>query len=92
MVGCAKHGHDELVKYAYLVPIYWLAMSAAAWVAFYELIVSPHHWAKTKHGLHLSNKRSVIHAEIKVGSALVHNRMKPISADEIVFDIPKFIN
>lgn len=54
MVGCAKHGHDELVKYVMLVPLYWLAMSVAAWVAFYKFIVAPHHWSKTKHGLHLT--------------------------------------
>ena len=53
MIGCKKHGHDELVKYAFLVPLYWLAMSIAAWVAFYKFITEPHHWSKTKHGLHL---------------------------------------
>lgn len=53
MLGCAKHGHYELVKYAFLVPFYWLAMSVAAWTAVYEFIKKPHYWSKTKHGLHL---------------------------------------
>lgn len=53
MIGCVKHGHYKLVKYAFIVPLYWLAMSAAAWVAFYKFIVAPHHWSKTKHGLHI---------------------------------------
>lgn len=53
IIGCIKHGHYDLVKYAIFVPFYWLAMSVAAWVAFYRLIVSPHYWSKTKHGLHL---------------------------------------
>jgi cellulose synthase/poly-beta-1,6-N-acetylglucosamine synthase-like glycosyltransferase len=53
MIGCAKRGHYSLVKYALLVPFYWLAMSLAAWVAFYRLIMNPHYWSKTKHGLHL---------------------------------------
>ncbi len=53
MIGCAKHGHDELVKYAIFVPLYWLAMSVAAWVAFYKFLVAPHHWSKTPHGLHI---------------------------------------
>jgi cellulose synthase/poly-beta-1,6-N-acetylglucosamine synthase-like glycosyltransferase len=53
MIGCAKHGHYGLIKYAILVPIYWLLMSAAAWMAVYKLITAPHHWSKTKHGLHL---------------------------------------
>lgn len=55
MVGCVKHGHDELVKYVFLVPLYWLAMSMAAWVALFNFIIKPHHWSKTKHGLHLHN-------------------------------------
>lgn len=57
MIGCAKHGHHELIKYVFLIPFYWLAMSVAAWIAFYKLIVAPHHWSKTKHGLHLAKKR-----------------------------------
>jgi cellulose synthase/poly-beta-1,6-N-acetylglucosamine synthase-like glycosyltransferase len=56
MIGCAKHGHHELTKYVFLVPFYWLFMSVASWVAFYELIVNPHHWSKTKHGLHLKDE------------------------------------
>jgi hypothetical protein len=54
MIGCAKHGHHELIKYVFLIPFYWLAMSVAAWIALYKLVVAPHHWSKTKHGLHLA--------------------------------------
>lgn len=53
MIGSAKHGHDSLLKYASFVPFYWLAMSACAWMAVYNLIIAPHYWSKTKHGLHL---------------------------------------
>ena len=53
MIGCVRHGHYSLVKYVFLVPLYWLAMSLAGWVAVYTFITSPHHWFKTKHGLHL---------------------------------------
>ncbi|MDQ3239017.1 MAG: glycosyltransferase [bacterium] len=56
MLGCAKHGHYNIIKYAFLIPVYWLMMSVAAWVALYQLIVAPHSWAKTKHGLHLKQK------------------------------------
>jgi len=56
MIGCAKHGHHELTKYGILVPFYWLAMSIAAFGALYKLITAPHHWSKTKHGLHLGKK------------------------------------
>ena len=75
MIGCAKHGHDELVKYVFLVPFYWLAMSAAAWMAFYNLIVAPHHWSKTKHGLHLTNKNATKHASTAIGNNLIDQKI-----------------
>jgi cellulose synthase/poly-beta-1,6-N-acetylglucosamine synthase-like glycosyltransferase len=53
MIGCVRHGHFSLVKYVFFVPIYWLAMSTAAWVAIYKFLTKPHHWFKTQHGLHL---------------------------------------
>lgn len=55
MIGCAKREHFDIIKYVFLVPLYWLAMSIAAWTALYLLIKQPHHWSKTKHGLHLKN-------------------------------------
>lgn len=53
MMGSAKRGYYELVKYGFAVPFYWLSMSMAAWVAVYKLIRQPFYWSKTKHGLHL---------------------------------------
>jgi len=53
MIGCAKRDQYDLVKYAFLVPFYWLAMSAAAWIGLSSFIINPHYWAKTKHGLYL---------------------------------------
>ncbi len=71
MIGCMKHGHYELVKYIIFVPIYWLMMSFAAWRAVYKFIVAPHYWAKTKHGLHLDNKRTLNQASGILGYDLV---------------------
>lgn len=67
MIGCAKHGHDDLVKYVFLIPFYWLGMSIAAWLAVHDLIVAPHYWAKTQHGLHINNKKAVDSASIATG-------------------------
>jgi len=53
MIGCAKHGHYQLIQYVFLVPFYWLTMSIASWIALTHFIVAPHYWHKTKHGLHL---------------------------------------
>lgn len=69
MVGCAKRGYDDLIKFAYVVPFYWLLMSAAAYVAVYKLIREPHFWSKTKHGLHLTNKKAVEQTHSMIGRA-----------------------
>jgi glycosyltransferase XagB len=33
------------------LPVYWLMMSAAAWLALWDFIVRPFHWHKTQHGI-----------------------------------------
>lgn len=58
MIGCAKRGHDDIIKYAFLVPFYWLFMSIAAWKALYDMVKRPHFWPKTIHGFHLSHMSS----------------------------------
>ena len=39
------------------MPVYWLLMSAAAWLALWQFIVAPFHWNKTEHGLSSFQKR-----------------------------------
>ncbi len=53
MLGCVKRNYDDLLLYTLFIPLYWLGMSLAATVAVWRYIVAPHHWSKTKHGLHL---------------------------------------
>lgn len=53
MIGCVKRDEGDLVKYVFLVPIYWLMMSVASWKALWQLIFKPHYWEKTVHGFHL---------------------------------------
>lgn len=70
MIGCARRGQMELVKYAYLVPFYWLGMSLSAWNAVYQILVRPYHWAKTVHGLHLvvkvDKREEIFQARIRI--------------------------
>jgi hypothetical protein len=33
------------------MPIYWLMMSAGAYIALWQLATRPHFWEKTDHGL-----------------------------------------
>jgi hypothetical protein len=53
MIGCAKREHWSLVKFIFLVPFYWLAVSFAAVIAVFQLIFKPYYWEKTHHGLDL---------------------------------------
>ncbi len=52
---CAVKGRQPfsygLIKYALLTPLYWAAMSVAAYKALFQLIKNPHYWEKTDHGL-----------------------------------------
>ncbi|RJR15151.1 glycosyltransferase [Candidatus Microgenomates bacterium] len=57
MIGIAKRNEWSLAIFTLLTPIYWLFMSVAAVRALYELLVRPHHWHKTKHGLHIVGDR-----------------------------------
>lgn len=40
-----------LVFCAVQLPAYYLLMSLAAWKALWQLVLRPHHWEKTEHGL-----------------------------------------
>ncbi len=51
MIGAAKRSHWSIIKYVFLVPFYWIAVSLAAYKAIYQLVVKPHYWEKTHHGL-----------------------------------------
>jgi len=47
----AKQGRQVSWRLLLTVPVYWFLISFAGWNAVRELIVSPHHWEKTRHGL-----------------------------------------
>lgn len=51
MIGCAKRSQWSIIKNLFLLPLYWLLTSVAAFVALYQFIYKPHYWEKTVHGL-----------------------------------------
>jgi|SRR5579885_245637 len=53
ILGCVKKGQWSLIKYVYLIPVYWVLISIAGFIALYQLIFKPFYWEKTTHGLHL---------------------------------------
>ncbi|TSC88166.1 MAG: family 2 glycosyl transferase [Microgenomates group bacterium Gr01-1014_16] len=58
MIGCAKRGHWDLIKYVFFIPLYWLFISIAGFKALAQLILRPHYWEKTHHGFHLDRAES----------------------------------
>ncbi|HVZ12955.1 MAG TPA: glycosyltransferase, partial [Bauldia sp.] len=48
-----RRGRIAPVRSYLLLPLYWLLMSLAAYRAAFELLLRPHHWAKTPHARHI---------------------------------------
>jgi cellulose synthase/poly-beta-1,6-N-acetylglucosamine synthase-like glycosyltransferase len=48
--GCFGRRNYEDVKYAFLIPLYWVLMSVGAWKALIQLCYKPSYWEKTEHG------------------------------------------
>jgi len=61
MMGVFKRRRYRLVLWALANPLYWLLHSLAAYKALWQLIVKPHYWEKTEHGLsdHLAARPGV---------------------------------
>jgi cellulose synthase/poly-beta-1,6-N-acetylglucosamine synthase-like glycosyltransferase len=58
LLACMKRKKYHLLPWTVLIPFYWLLMSIAALYAIFELLVKPHYWQKTIHGLHLKGKQA----------------------------------
>ena len=51
MMGPFKRGTFALILWAVLNPVYWILHSLASYKALWQLLVKPHYWEKTEHGL-----------------------------------------
>ncbi|MBE7244729.1 MAG: glycosyltransferase [Actinomycetospora chiangmaiensis] len=49
--GCRRRQWPHLWGYVTLLPLYYLLVSLAAWMAVVEFVRAPDHWNKTEHGL-----------------------------------------
>src|SRR5437588_1522339 len=83
LIGCMKRGHYKLVKSTLLIPMYWAMASGAAYIALYQLVIKPHYWEKTVHGLHLLTQTAThtlkaITQEVVVVSDDMTDRLKAI--------------
>jgi hypothetical protein len=50
VIGLWRRRLLRLLPWLALQPVYQLLVSCAAWLALYDLAVSPHSWNKTTHG------------------------------------------
>jgi cellulose synthase/poly-beta-1,6-N-acetylglucosamine synthase-like glycosyltransferase len=48
-VAAARRGRIGLALHAALMPVYWLAISYAAYLALLQLVTAPYYWEKTEH-------------------------------------------
>ena len=53
MQGLARTRQKWLRPWLICLPVYWLLISLAAWLALWDFIRRPHHWRKTDHGFSL---------------------------------------
>ncbi|WP_457108519.1 glycosyltransferase family 2 protein [Methylobacterium sp. P5_C11] len=51
LLGCARRGWGDLAQSVPWMPLYFLLVSLAAWLALIELVRAPVRWNKTRHGL-----------------------------------------
>ena len=80
LLACMKRKQYHLLPWTLLIPCYWLLMSLAALYALFELLVKPHYWQKTVHGLHLKGKRPASVAASRVA--------RPSVVDEPTMPVP----
>ncbi len=50
-LGLHRRGLLKLWPWLLALPLYWLLLSAAAWLALWDFLFRPHHWRKTSHGV-----------------------------------------
>ena len=66
-VGCHRRGWRDLMVYVPLLPLYFLLVSAAAWLAVIELARHPHRWNKTEHGLSRTSRSGALGRGVATG-------------------------
>ncbi|SFK39329.1 Glycosyl transferase family group 2 [Methylocapsa palsarum] len=58
ILGMTRRKLLSLWPFLPLLAPYYLLMSVAAWLAVYDLVLRPFHWAKTEHGLARSSRKN----------------------------------
>ncbi|WP_246775795.1 glycosyltransferase [Methylobacterium aquaticum] len=56
LVGGLRRGWWSLVPWVLVMPVYYGLVSVAAWLGLVELLLAPHRWNKTEHGLSATSR------------------------------------
>ncbi|MDO9127316.1 MAG: glycosyltransferase family 2 protein [Parvibaculum sp.] len=51
LAAVSARGLPQLFAHTWMMPAYWLLISAAAYKALWQLLTRPFHWEKTNHGI-----------------------------------------
>lgn len=51
LAAIMRNGWKDMIPYSLLYPFYWTLHSVASFRALWQLVVCPHHWEKTTHGV-----------------------------------------
>lgn len=54
LIGSYHRGRMNLVKWSLFSPLYWVLLSVATIRAAVQIVLRPHHWEKTKHGVYVT--------------------------------------
>ncbi len=84
LLACMKRKQYHLLPWTLFIPCYWFLISIAGFYALFELLVKPHYWQKTVHGLHLKGGPQMAHASIveKDNAALADEPTMPMLATQ----------
>jgi len=80
IAGCYVRRNYEDVKWALLMPAYWLLMSVAACKAFVQLCYKPSYWEKTEHGFCAIDDEDVLHTGLPDPTVFAPLRTAPATA------------
>ena len=87
LLACMRRKQYSLMPWTLLIPIYWAMISVAGFIALFELMVKPHYWQKTVHGLHLQGKQAVPQQKVVEQEETVAPTTVPTTISD-VSDIP----
>ena len=87
-------GQNHLAALLITLPAYWMLISVAAWKAVVQLILKPHHWEKTPHGLaseefHITDHQAAIFGRLDFQD---DEHEAPIHKTSLVFRQPDRIS